>query len=176
MYGFCIPCDSAEMLINNSCVVISKYEQVTCALFTNISKVKCWGQCGWSGCGIGSLNNIGDNVGEMGHGLPFVDLGDFPVASVSVGGQGFVCVLSKAGRVKCWGSHLLGSSNSNQENMGSNLPEINLGTDVPVIELSVGADHVCVLFKDNSVKCWGRSDMGQLGYGSWLAWLEDSLT
>ncbi|KAJ1466338.1 regulator of chromosome condensation 1/beta-lactamase-inhibitor protein II, partial [Baffinella frigidus] len=160
------------MLISDPCVVIDRYNDLSCAVFTNVSQVKCWGSC-YYGCGYGNNNNIGDNSGEMGTNLPFIDLGDFPVASVSVGTY-YVCALSKSGRVKCWGANYIGQlgiggtadRGEYPEQMGSNLAEVNLGTGASVVKLSVGASHACVILDNNSVKCWVYGRSGQLGYGS----------
>ncbi len=34
-----------------------------------------------------------------------------------------------------------------------------------VLELSMGAEHVCLVFANKKVRCWGRGDNGGLGYG-----------
>ena len=40
------------------------------------------------------------------------------------------------------------------------------GSCVPKIQsVSERSDHICVLFKDGSVKCWGRNDYGQINAG-----------
>ncbi|KAJ1467117.1 regulator of chromosome condensation 1/beta-lactamase-inhibitor protein II [Baffinella frigidus] len=166
-YGFCVRCDSPELLIAPPCVVISKYGFAACALFTAVSKVKCWGECSSGVCGAGQYKDIGDDAGEMGSNLKFVDLGDFPVKSISMGSY-FACALSKMGKVKCWGVNqngVLGSGTSRQD-WSLNFPEVDLGTNARVVQLSAGSYHVCVLLDNNSVKCWGAGDRGQLGYGN----------
>ena len=35
----------------------------------------------------------------------------------------------------------------------------------PVIDISLGASHSCVLFQDGNVRCWGQNSSGQLGLG-----------
>jgi cysteine-rich repeat protein len=36
------------------------------------------------------------------------------------------------------------------------------------IQITAGADHTCVLLESGSVRCWGRNDSGNLGYGNTL--------
>ncbi|MDQ2645622.1 MAG: DUF4215 domain-containing protein [Myxococcota bacterium] len=45
----------------------------TCALFSN-GRFKCWGSNGHGELGIGSTESQGDDVGEMGEALPFVEI------------------------------------------------------------------------------------------------------
>jgi alpha-tubulin suppressor-like RCC1 family protein len=45
-----------------------------------------------------------------------------------------------------------------------------LGGDVPVggavAQITTGTDHTCAVLTTGKVRCWGKSDFGQLGYGS----------
>src|SRR5207253_9565198 len=43
-------------------------------------------------------------------------------------------------------------------------PVIGLGS---VTAVSAGGYHACAILPDNTVKCWGRNDDGQLGTGDW---------
>lgn len=36
----------------------------------------------------------------------------------------------------------------------------------PVVDIAVGGSHTCALYGGGSVRCWGRSDRGQLGLGT----------
>ena len=49
--------------------------------------------------------------------------------------------------------------------MGDNLPAVNLGQGGAVVELVAGDQFGCVRRDDDSVKCWGRNNWGQLGLG-----------
>jgi len=48
--------------------------------------------------------------------------------------------------------------------MGSYLPFVNLGADSP-ISVHTGQGFTCVKLETWDVKCWGRNNLGQLGYG-----------
>ena len=49
--------------------------------------------------------------------------------------------------------------------MGDNLPSVDLGSGRSAKFIAAGGDHTCAILDDGSVKCWGRNDYGQLGYG-----------
>ncbi|MEM7155650.1 MAG: hypothetical protein AAF799_22565 [Myxococcota bacterium] len=73
----------------------------TCALFDH-GRVKCWGSGGGGKLGYGSTDNIGDEPGEMGDALPFVDLGDHVAVKLGCT-QSRSCVLTDEPSVLCWG-------------------------------------------------------------------------
>lgn len=148
-------------------------------------RVKCWG----SGLASGQPGGLipesfypgwGDDSGEMGDNLPFLDLGtDFVAVEVAVS-PNHSCALSDDGRVKCWGeavlqegdhriSGMLGIEELRRRNsldpddMGDNLPYVDLGGQAATI--SAGWDHTCAVMANNKVKCWGDAEHGQLGLG-----------
>jgi alpha-tubulin suppressor-like RCC1 family protein len=49
--------------------------------------------------------------------------------------------------------------------MGDALAPLNLGTGRTAKAIAAGAAHTCALLDDDSVKCWGVNDRGQLGLG-----------
>ena len=49
--------------------------------------------------------------------------------------------------------------------MGNWLSAINLGSGRTAVRIDAGNDHTCALLDDDSVKCWGANDHGQLGLG-----------
>jgi alpha-tubulin suppressor-like RCC1 family protein len=36
----------------------------------------------------------------------------------------------------------------------------------PVVQIAAGGDHTCALLDTGAVRCWGRGNFGQLGYGN----------
>lgn len=70
------------------------------------------------------------------------------------------CALTGAGRVLCWGS-VPGSSERAYVDVAVelNFPEI----PVPIREIAVGANSMCLLDRDAAVWCWGSNQYGQLG-------------
>jgi alpha-tubulin suppressor-like RCC1 family protein len=145
----------------------------SCALFTNGS-VKCWGSNGYGQLGYSNVTASGDDPGEMGTNLSFVDLGpDAVVQSLGLG-ETHSCAVMTNGSVKCWGDGAngrLGSGNvaplgdlPNQ--MGANLPFVDLGPGAVAQSVCAGVSHTCALLTNGTVKCWGGNQYGQLGYGA----------
>eukprot|EP01065_Artemidia_motanka_P020338 TRINITY_DN24349_c0_g3_i1.p1 TRINITY_DN24349_c0_g3~~TRINITY_DN24349_c0_g3_i1.p1 ORF type:complete len:1106 (+),score=202.69 TRINITY_DN24349_c0_g3_i1:256-3318(+) len=85
-------------------------------------------------------------------------------------GRYFGCALFDQFKVKCWGvdAPALGYGDSlargtTAASMGDNLGYIPLTASVS--QIAAGAYHVCAIFTDNSLRCWGSNTYGQLGYG-----------
>ena len=150
----------------------------TCALLTD-GRVKCWGLNTSGEIGLGddswSKRLIGDTPEEMGDGLPFIDFGKGLSPIELTAGGFYTCALFKQGRIKCWGFNghgELGLENiegdryrvgDQPQEMGDQLPFVNLGAGMRVRSLSAGRTHTCVLLENGRVKCWGLNDWLQLG-------------
>jgi len=143
-----------------------------CARLDN-GRVKCWGDNLLGSLGLGDTNNRGDQAGEMGDKLPAVDLGAGRTAVELAAGSYHSCARLDNGRVKCWGYNGhgqlgLGDGNNrgDQANeMGDNLPAVDLGTGRAVVALAAGSNHTCAHLDNGQVKCWGVNNFGQLGLG-----------
>jgi len=146
----------------------------TCALLDD-GAVKCWGDNvdGQLGVGLDKTYNIGDAFGEMGNALKSVDLGIGKVVKAISAGSGHTCALMAEGSVKCWGNNSVGqlgigntlNRGNNVDEMGDNLPAVDLGDGKIAIAISTGDFHTCALLNDSTTKCWGGNDEGQLGLG-----------
>ena len=144
----------------------------TCALLDNNS-VKCWGINREGELGYGDTASRGDAAGEMGDNLPAVDLGTGRKAKAITGGDGHTCALLNNNTVKCWGRNYhgqLGYGDTNYrgnepDEMGNNLPAVDLGTGRKAKAITAGIDHTCAILDNNTVKCWGINGDGELGYG-----------
>ena len=71
-------------------------------------EVRCWGRNGVGQLGQGHQNHLGDEAGEMGDNLPFVDVGKGLAVRSLVAGSDFTCVILNNGQVKCWGYNHVG--------------------------------------------------------------------
>jgi cysteine-rich repeat protein len=144
----------------------------TCALL-NDSRVKCWGDNTHGQLGLGDISERGDGPDEMGDNLPAVDLGAGKTASAIAAGYFHTCALLNDGSVKCWGHNVdgqlgLGDSSDRGDGpneMGDNLPAVNLGAGKMVSAMAAGSLFTCALLNDSRVKCWGSNVHGQLGLG-----------
>ena len=85
------------------------------------------------------------------------------------GGDKHTCALRSDGAVFCWGDDYY-----KQLGYGSRFVFVNhapvqvvgvgdSGNLTDISQLSVGANHSCVIKSDGTVFCWGRNDSGQLG-------------
>jgi hypothetical protein len=132
-----------------------------CARFDD-GRVKCWGSHPY---GTESDETLGDQAGEMGDNLPFIDLGENVRAAGLVGGGGHVCIWTEQGQVKCWGGNHRGECGVRfgvddvigdaPGEMGDLLPFVDLGSDVRVVQVTTGEVHTCVLTDEGRIKCWG---------------------
>ena len=81
------------------------------------------------------------------------------------------CVVTEQGMVKCWGNNTAGQLGiGNTEDIGdevhemdTDLPYLNLGTNLVAEKATLGEGHTCLLFTNDSVKCFGS--IGALGLG-----------
>jgi alpha-tubulin suppressor-like RCC1 family protein len=140
-----------------------------CALLAGGS-IKCWGNGLF---GADGRVRWGDEPGEMGDNLPFVDLGPGVIAKRISAGDMHTCALLENDTLKCWGSNGAGElglgdgeiRGDEPTDMGDNLPVVDLGGNRTPIDLTTGAQQTCVVFSNDSVACWGWNPYGQLGLG-----------
>ena len=162
----------------------------TCAILNNGSfnhgKVKCWGDNGIGQLGLGHKDDLGDESGEMGDALLYVDLGPANgtkhTAKAIATGYAHTCAILEGDSLKCWGSNGegqlgLGSTNSYDTPQVVDLGPAS-GTKHRAQAIAAGFEHTCVILKNGNlnhgpVKCWGRNEYlvsgqpaGQLGLGN----------
>lgn len=66
-------------------------------------KMKCWGQNYYGQLGYGDRENRGDDPGEMGDSLEFVDVGEGRMVRDVAAGNAHTCVILDGNEMKCWG-------------------------------------------------------------------------
>ena len=146
--------------------------QHTCAIMTT-GQMKCWGRNNYGQLGLGDIQNRNEES-EMGDALPFVDLGTGRTAKEVTAGNYHTCAILDNDSVKCWGYNWtgqLGYGNTTTRGnaasqMGDNLTTVSLGSGRTAKDIVSAAEAVCALLDNNTVKCWGRSNGGQLGKGN----------
>ena len=145
----------------------------SCALFAD-GKVKCWGKNNVGQLGLSVADDRGDGASEMGTSLPFIDLGINKTATAITAADSSACAILNDGTVKCWGSNTngeLGQGNTDAIGAATGTTvaaanPVNLGAGKTAAAIAAGANHVCALLNDATVKCWGDNFVGQLGQGS----------
>jgi cysteine-rich repeat protein len=145
-----------------------------CALLDDDS-VKCWGSNGWGQHGQGDKVLFrGNKPGQMGDQLPIVRFATGrKVKSISAGWS-HVCAEFDDGAIQCWGANIygqlgLGDKAHRGDDAGETpdqLPDVPLGTGRKSKSFVAGYNHVCVIFEDDTLKCWGQS--GAHGYANQL--------
>lgn len=79
------------------------------------------------------------------------------------------CALLDNHSVRCWGSNQYGqlglghTRNVGDDELAEAYPYVNVGEAVQ--QISAGVGHTCALLESGNVRCWGRNEHGQLGYG-----------
>ena len=143
----------------------------TCALL-GTGTVRCWGASGGGQLGYGNKENIGDDPGETPAGAAAGDVqigSTAPVANLIAGGSQ-TCVL-QGGSLRCWGGnvfHQLGYATT--RNIGDQATPAmeDQGAVLPgsiFRQVAMGFNHGCAVQVNGSVRCWGRTDRGRLGFG-----------
>jgi cysteine-rich repeat protein len=145
----------------------------TCALLDD-GTVKCWGFNGYGGLGQGDSSSRGYSVGQMGDNLPAISLGTGRTAKAITAGTYSTCALLDNFQVKCWGYNYYGGLGTGDTSargdganeMGDNLPQVPLGTGRTAKGIAAGVMHACALLDNDTIKCWGGNNYGQLGLGN----------
>ncbi|HIB77973.1 MAG TPA: hypothetical protein EYO58_10260, partial [Flavobacteriales bacterium] len=157
---------------NHTAKSIAAGESHTCALLDN-NKIKCWGWNDYGQLGQGDTTSRGDGPGEMGDNLNPINLGENLTATSIVAGEYHTCALFDNNTIKCWGLNDFGQlglgdttfRGDGNGKMGDKLNPINLGKNLTATSIVAGGYHTCALFDNNTIKCWGWNDYGQLGQG-----------
>lgn len=151
----------ASVVGGQNLIAITAGYSNTCAI-TSSNTVKCWGVrdrvCSTFGCGFDYVIS------------PQTISGLSSVTAISAG-QYFNCALVSGGAAKCWGDNYDGvlGDLSGSETDPKNPDPLQIfdisGLGSGVTSISAGYHHACVRLSDNSVRCWGDGNSGQLGDG-----------
>jgi E3 ubiquitin-protein ligase HERC3 len=145
----------------------------TCAILDN-NTVKCWGVNGFGQLGLGDTIQRGDGANEMGDALPALTFGAGRTVKTLGVGADHACALLDNNTVKCWGANNDGrlgvgdtaNRGDGANEMGDALPALDFGAGRTVKQLAVGHTENCALLDNDTVKCWGLGQYGQLGQGN----------
>ena len=160
------PDSVGPVVVGTDVAAIASGRRHTCAVGVD-KTVRCWGLGSNGQLGLVGTATIGDNETPLQGG--FVNIGSDKAIDVAAG-YNFTCVAVEGGAVRCWGNSTygqVGQGNTNQ--IGDNETPASIGpVDVggAVTQLSANLYSVCTRGADFKVRCWGRSDFGQLGYAN----------
>ncbi|HEY2405269.1 MAG TPA: hypothetical protein VGI10_04665, partial [Polyangiaceae bacterium] len=141
--------------------LVGGQSEFTCALLDD-QQVKCWGQNNLGQLGQGDTNNRGDNAGELGDALHFVNLGpDRPRAYAAIaGGSDHACAVMTDGTASCWGDDGPGDLGSGinpppQKSAPVQVVDSNFFPLQGVKAIAAGQTLSCAVLTDGTVDCWG---------------------
>lgn len=163
---------------SNKIVDVAVGRNHTCAL-TLSGDVKCWGDNALGEIGANDTGYRGHTSGSMAT-LQYLNLGQ-PVKSIQANTH-HTCAILLDDSLKCWGANnsgQLGYDDFNNRGQSfasiAGLLPINLGQGVK--QVAPGYGHTCAILMDNSLKCWGANDYGQLGYDdyNWRGYFPGSM-
>ncbi|MEQ9502904.1 MAG: hypothetical protein RIT81_38900 [Deltaproteobacteria bacterium] len=172
----CTGAAACTLTINADTTVVAEFTVVrpqlaagsghSCLLLES-GALRCWGQSTAGQLGYGDRDTIGDDETPASKGD--VPLG-IDVVQVAAGGT-HTCILDAAGAVRCWGENTFGQLGQGHRgtvgdrpgSLPSGAPDVDLGGRA--LEIVLGGWHTCARLDTGAVRCWGRNDAGQLGYG-----------
>ena len=142
-----------------------------CALLSTGSAT-CWGNGDYGQLGYGNTKTIGDD--ELPSSVGPVSITTTPGITVRTveGGDIHTCALLSDGSIRCWGSRCCnGAGNADtigDDELPSSVGPVSITTASGITSTALVANgtYTCALLSNDSVKCWGLSNLGQLGYGN----------
>jgi len=161
---------------SGTATAIATGDSHTCAILDN-SSVKCWGANASGQLGLGNTSNRGDGSNQMGDNLTAIDLGSGRTAKVITTGGSHTCAILDNEYIKCWGENdqgQLGLGNKDDHGdgiggMGDSLPAVDMGSGITAKAIVAGESHTCAILNNTAIKCWGRSNEGQMGLTKYCA-------
>jgi alpha-tubulin suppressor-like RCC1 family protein len=123
-----------------------------------------WGTVGYTPGNTSGTDTITltDSVGHTGYFTVSVGVS---LSQLSAGPNYFSCAKVSDGTARCWGSN-------GMSELGQGFTSTYSATPVTVRGLSgvssvvTGENHACALLSNNTIKCWGDNQFGQLGNGT----------
>ncbi len=135
----------------------------SCALLST-GAVKCWGENEAGQLGNGAVSYAETKPVDVKlFGSKVVQLSTHGSDAGTLFGQ--TCGVLDDATVKCWGSNAYGQMGTGMTGGSQTIPALVPGLS-KVKYVGVGFAHVCALLEDQTVKCWGRNELGQIGIGT----------
>jgi len=146
--------------LSSGVVGVTTGQDFTCAL-TQAGNVMCWGSNTTGDLGNGTTNdsNVPVQVLDVAGTAP---LGG--VIAISAG-QYFVCAVTSAGAVLCWGDNADQELGPEPSGFRTGLPNVVTGIPAGMAAISAGGGEACAVTSTGAAWCWGGSGTGVLGAG-----------
>ena len=146
--------------LSSGVVGVTAGQDFTCAL-THAGTVMCWGSNTTGDLGNGTTNdsNVPVEVLDVAGTAPLSG-----VVAISAG-QYFVCALTSAGSVLCWGDNAEQELGPEPSGFRTGLPNVVTGIPAGMVAINTGAGFACALTSTGVAWCWGGSGTGVLGAG-----------
>lgn len=87
------------------------------------------------------------------------------VKDISVGGVHFLAITDKS-ELFVWGANHYAQLGTGNLLSVQSPRKTSVSIGILPVHIAARRDHSCILFSDNSVRCWGENSSGQLGLGS----------
>lgn len=147
--------------------------------FDNKKKVKCWGINAAGQTGYNVTTVFGDQAGEMGDSLAFVDFGISEEPTKIWASSLFSCAEFTPGKIRCWGDTYKNGTAASAlgDNLGemTALSDISFGAGLTIDSFTVTDSGGCAIVQDaglnKSYRCFGQSNYGLLGRGNLTSYL-----
>ena len=142
----------------------------SCATYAD-GRASCWGYNAHGQLGnacIFSANN--DSTCSQDYStpvdIPYFDISSADKAAASIAvGEYHSCAISSIGNLFCFGKGLNGQLGNNAQNSYS-IPQYIGNLPAPVVALTLGNSHSCVVLSTGEAYCFGDNAYGQLGNSS----------
>lgn len=156
-----------EVDVGGTVTQLALGDEHTCALLTD-GNVRCWGDYRMTGNPevVAAQLFIGDDE-------PVSELAQ----NVTLGGKAtkisayshHTCALMESGGIRCWGLNsngCFGIPGVLSIDDPSAVGDVPTGASLnnPIVDLAVSS-HICAVFANKKIRCWGLNSDGQLGYG-----------
>jgi alpha-tubulin suppressor-like RCC1 family protein len=126
-----------------------------CAV-SNANAVICWGD--------NSYGQLGDST-TAARVVPVKSKVTSPVLTMALG-ESHTCAITMTDEVYCWGANNFGQLGDGTTNDASTPVKVPLAAGDMPTHIMAGEAHTCVVLANNTIKCWGRNDLRQLGNGT----------
>ena len=121
--------------------------------------VECWGYNLYGQLGDGTTTSSKDRVDV---------LGITTATDVELGGR-HACAIVDGGAVRCWGANDDGQVGDGTTSASPVTTPVTVTGITTATALALGANHSCAVLADETVRCWGKGTVGQLGQGAYAS-------